>query len=298
MTVPAEAIDFQHRAERKQDPVVALLDQLDARSPGLFHLWRSLRATRKHLRLTKKEWRKLRSYLLVVQGFRILVEKPRRSQPTLVEMAMPKDVLDSVIAAVPEPSCEDGITYHAISFPRGSTVDRWVRHTYLSQARMRYRGITGYSAHVRYAYNSGAPQEWDELFVTPHAQFHWDQACNSFPFVVYLSHVGPSDGPFSVFADSLNLRPNPYLAAYDRYLTDRDGVDSHVSGDLVGRYLDEVPPSGVTEFTGPPGTGIMFEGRSIVHHGGYPNREGHRLVIFFNSKNSWMGLLDRFVRIG
>ena len=75
-------------------------------------------------------------------------------------------------------------------------------------------------------------------------------------------------------------------------------MDSHISGDLVGRYLDEVPPSGITELTGPPGMGVMFEGRFVVHHGGFPNRGGHRLVIFFNSKNLWMGLLDRFVRIG
>ena len=289
-----DSVDFQHRGEREDVAVLAALDRLDACPPGPLLLNRSLRALRRQLQLTKAEWRKLRSRLLWVYGFQLLVAKSRQEFPSLIEVQMPRDVLNELIDRLPTPTGTDGITSHTISLRRGSAVDRWVRETYLPQAKRRYRGVTGYRAHVRYAFNSGAPQDWDERFVTPHANFHWDQACNSFPFVLYLSNVGPNDGPFSVFVDSLDFRPNLYLAAYDRYVTDRDGLDSHVASDTVGRYLEVIPPAGIREFTGPKGLGIMFAGRSVVHDGGFPSAGGHRLVIFFNARVPIMGLLDRF----
>lgn len=287
--------DFQKVVSRKKDPVVNLLCLLDSQPPKLRTLVHTLHQLKRRLHLSRQEWKELRNRLLLTFFFKKFIERNHQGHPALIEQELPRDVIEEALGLVEAPETGNSLTQLPVHVPRGSQLDQWVRKHYLPEARARYRGVIGYSAEVRLIQHDGGTQTWDDRYITPHANYHWDQTSNSFPCLIYLSSVGPADGPFTVIKDSLEFHVNQFLAVFDRFMTDHVGLDNHPMSDRVGHYLDALPDTGVMTFCRNSGNVIFFEGRSVAHDGGYPLVGGSRAAMFINARNILMGPMERLL---
>jgi hypothetical protein len=294
-----KSIDFQN-AGRTGDSIVSLLQELNQKKPSIAEFARTLgRVKRLALEsgFSKPDIKILQARLIQVFFFSRFVKKREEEKNFFKKIQLPSEVFEELERIVPTVPVTNGIEQRNVSIAKGSVVDLWVQENYVAEIKSRFRGVYDYSAHARYAANSGDGNSWDDRFKTDHANFHWDQDLNSLTLIVYMSDVGKDDAPFKIIDDSVGYKQNLYLSAYDRFVTDRKGLDAHPMSDRVGWYIDELPADKITKFIGERGTAIMFNGRHIAHDGGFPNVGGHRIAVFIDCRNFLMGGMQKLLRL-
>jgi len=290
------SLDFQKKGLRGKNPVSFLLEKMNEEKMSFWRFFSSLIKMKRLIlgnNFSLAQWRILRNKLIKTYLFQRLIFKSHDFPHFLIQKKLPQDILNNLLAHVLQDHPLHGVTQKELKISKNSPLAGWIRENYLKEAKRRFFGVVGYSAHIRYAANDGSSNFWDERFITKHANFHWDRDPNSFTLIIYLSDVTLRDGPFKVLKSSINYPHNLYLSAYDEFVSDIRGFDGHQMSDRAGRYIDHLPEDEIITFARPKGTALIFDGRHILHDGGFPDAHGHRKALFIDSRNIYSGLLRR-----
>lgn len=300
-------IDFQ-KSSTRNDHASLIMKEFNSGEMGLIKFFSSLRNAKVKLnaclveslkeKYKKQHLRKVLSRMIEVYLFRRFVLKNQVYDRFLEISKIPTELLEDLQKKYKKDNLENGLRQESVEILKGSNFDLWIRSTYLAQVSKIFKGVFGYKVNIRYVFNKpGAKQEWEERYFERYANFHWDQCLNSFTMIIYLSDVVASDGVFKVIKDSKFYSQNLYLSFYDRFVSDIIGLDSHICGDRVGSYIQDLPTDKELLLIGPAGTVIQFYGRHIVHDGGYPDSGGSRIALFVDQRNFLMKPLQLVSRL-
>jgi hypothetical protein len=282
------AIDFQKTSVRGGATYNMLLS-LDQCDHTFLTFNRLIRSVKKELikeDMARPEISQVISKLWQVFLFKKIMLRTGGHNHHLRTSTMPKNILTLLQKKYCRSDLQNGVSTEYISVDRGSALHGWIVNEYLNVAKTLFRGVFGYSAHIRFVSNQeGKKQVWEERYMTDHSNFHWDEDLNSFSLIVYLSDVSKDDGAFKVIKDSEMFQQNLYLSAYDQCLCDFNGRDNHIVSNRVGHHLKHVREDDVEVFTGLSGTSVSFYGRHIVHDGGFPSAGGSRIALFLEQRN-------------
>lgn len=124
--------------------------------------------------------------------------------------------------------------------------------------------------------------------------WHRDNFTRQFKTMIYLSDVGPDDGPFQIVGQSHHF----VQTVRDNYLLRQTYGDSRISDAAVMNMLAATDISRLHTLTGKAGTVLLFDSSTV--HRGSPIKRGERLALtnyFFPARDINNDLFEHFAPV-
>lgn len=298
--------DFQKENERLNDEIIQKINYLNKNEKSIFKFTKSLMLLKKVLiknKFSKKEVKIIIKDWLQIFLFKKFILKSNRIETVIEKDHVPKEIITELKSyiKIDKKIIRDQIFRQDNIIPlKDSDLDKWIKDKFLKKIKEYLRGVVGYKVHARFASNNGNLKK-SERFKYSYSNFHWDQALNAMPYVIYLSDVKKGNGEFKILESSINFNQNLYLAAYDNSISQRNGINNSIMSNRVGSHLNnkyskEIEKD-IRHFEGVPGTAIFFSGRHILHCGGYPDLNKTRMSVFLSHKNILFAVINKLLKI-
>lgn len=185
-----------------------------------------------------------------------------------------------------------GLRSYSIKLKNYPFLYSYANSTILRNFRKQFRGITGLNAHVRVV-KGHKDADWKDRYLRGKSNFHVDHEFNSISAIIYLSDVLDKDAPFMTVNHTEMDSKSEVKSIIDRVITDVEGLDSRNSSDRIGYYKNFTD---VDVWKGSRGTIITFDGRRIIHDGGFPEDDGYRAALFISQKNLYMNIIRKVAK--
>lgn len=298
--------DLQKENERLNDEIIKKINILNKNEKSIFKFTKSLLTLKKVLiknKLTKKEIKIIIKNWIKIFLFKKFILKSNKIETLIETDFVPQEIIMELKSyiKIDKKKVKDKIFRQDNIIPiKNSNLDKWIQNTFLKKIKKYLRGVIGYKVHARFASNYGKLKD-SKRFKYSYSNFHWDEALNAMPYVIYLSDVKRGDGEFKILESSVNFNQNLYLSAYDNCISQRNGINNSIMSNRVGshlnnKYAKEIDKN-IRYFEGNPGTAIFFSGRHILHCGGYPDINKTRMSVFLSHKNILFAIINQVLKI-